>query len=308
MLNIALLYFESIIISSSFILYQLFNTFMNSTEKAIEQLRQLNLNNLESEVYLHLLTNEPMTAYKVGKGIGKPTANVYKAIESLSLKGAVVVEDNKNKLCKAISPDEFINHFEKSLLKSTENARTLLKDLNSSSIDENTYSIESIALVFEKFSSMLEKCKEIAVIDAFPIALNHVLEPIKKAIERGVDVHIEAYKSIEIEGANIACSNISEKAADHWDGQQLNLVIDGEEHLIALMNNELSEVKQASWSNNVYSSCMMHAGRICENTVIKIMSKMDSENFEADVKQIMNEQKFFFNSRVPGFNKLFPNK
>ena len=65
---------------------------MKSKDKIFESLKQLGLNNLEAEVYIHLLTNYPMTAYKVGKGINKPTANVYKAIESLSKKGAVIID------------------------------------------------------------------------------------------------------------------------------------------------------------------------------------------------------------------------
>lgn len=56
--------------------------------KAIELLRQLGLNQLEAEVYAFLLPNEPMTAYAIGTALGKPTANVYKAIEHLARLGA----------------------------------------------------------------------------------------------------------------------------------------------------------------------------------------------------------------------------
>jgi sugar-specific transcriptional regulator TrmB len=52
--------------------------------KAIELLRQIGLNQLEAEVYAFLLPSEPMTAYAIGTALGKPTANVYKAIERLA--------------------------------------------------------------------------------------------------------------------------------------------------------------------------------------------------------------------------------
>ncbi|MCK5171620.1 MAG: hypothetical protein KAQ75_17205, partial [Bacteroidales bacterium] len=79
----------------------------------IEILIDIGFNRLEAEVYMHLLTHPPSTAYKIGKLINKPTANVYKAIDALSKKGAVLIEDNKNKLCKAVNPDEFLKLYER---------------------------------------------------------------------------------------------------------------------------------------------------------------------------------------------------
>lgn len=274
----------------------------------IELLTQLGLNNLEAEVYIHLLLNNPMTAYKVGKDLNKPTANVYKAIESLSKKGAVIIESNKNKQCKAVSPNEFISHYEKDLLKKTETIKELLNSIDKQNYDEKTYTIESVPLIFESFESMMKRCKVIAVIDAFPKALLRVIKPIERAIERGIEVFIQAYQPIDIKGADIAYTCIGDEVLEFWKSQQLNLIIDGEEHLITLMNNELSEVKQATWSNNYYMSCILHAGRMREQIVIKIMSKVNSENFESEVKRILENQKFFFNSNVPGFNKLFKTK
>jgi len=281
---------------------------MQTENREIELLKSLGLNNLESEVYLHLLTNKSMTAYKVGKEINKPTANVYKAIDALSKKGAVIIEDNNNKHCKAINPDEFINHYEKDVLRKTNDAKALLRKIEKKQIDEKTYSISSVQLVFERFESMMNKSKVTAVIDAFPLALNRVLSSVNRAIERGVDVFVQTYDKTEIKGADIARTEIGDTVLDYWQSQQLNLIIDGEEHLISLMNNDLTEVKQAVWSNNIYMSCILHGGRLREQTIMKIMAKMNNENFEKEVKELIEKQKFFFNSNIPGFNKLFKNK
>ncbi len=270
-----------------------------------EKLVNIGFNKLEADVYIYLLSNPPATAYKIGKQINKPTANVYKAIDSLSLKGAVIVEDNKNKLCKAINPEEFIKLYEKEILERTQKAKITLGNLKNEHQDQRSYSIESVPLVFERFNTMMKKCTTIAVVDAFPKALEKVVDCIEEAIQRGVEVYVEAYRPIEIKGANIICANIGEKALKYWKSQQLNLVIDGEEHLMALMDDDLENVKQATWSNNIYSSCILHAGRLHEQTVMKISSLAEKENFEQQVKEIIKKQKFFFNTKVPGFNKLF---
>lgn len=274
----------------------------------IDSLKQLGLNQLESEVYLHLLKNQQMTAYKVGKSINKPTANVYKAIDSLSKKGAVLIESNKSKYCKAISPDEFLNHYEKNILDKTKKLKASLNNLENDFYDEKTYSIESIPLVFERFKNMMDKAKVIAVIDVFPNALDLVIDTIREAINRGVEVHIQVYKLIEIKGADLAYSPIGEKALSHWKSEQLNLIIDGEEYLTALMDKSLTKIIQATWSNNYYMACTLHAGRMHEQTMMKITTKIGSKNFEKEVLELLEKQKYFYNSNIPGFDKLLKSK
>lgn len=273
-------------------------------KKRLELLYNLGFNQLEAEVYIHLLTQPPSTAYKIGKQINKPTANVYKTIDSLVEKGAILIEDNKNKQCRAVNPDEFIGQYESALLEKTQEAKKMLSNLEYHTVDENSYSISSVHLVFERFQCMLRKCKTIAVIDAFPKTLEKVKENIYDAINRGVDVHIEAYEPFEIKGATVVNSEFGPKAIQHWQSQQLNLIIDGEEHLIALLDNDLKKVKQATWSNNIYMSCILHAGCLREQTIIQIMNAVNKPGFENEVKQILEKQKYFFNSEIPGFNKL----
>jgi len=278
---------------------------MELQKNSIESLKELGFNQLEAEVYLHLLTNEQMTAYKVGKSINKPTANVYKAIDALSKKGAVLIESNKSKICKAVSPNEFLKHYEKNLIAKTKQTKQLLNNLEIDYYDEKTYTIESVPLVLERFSNMMEKVKVIAVIDIFPNALKKVLPDIKSAIKRGVAVYIQVYKPITIKGADIAYNAINDKALNHWKSEQINLIIDGEEYITALLNKDLSKTIQANWSNNYYMACILHAGRMHEQTIIKINAKKGSENYEKEVTQLLEKQKYFYNSEIPGFDKLF---
>lgn len=270
-----------------------------------ENLSDLGFNFLESEVYLELLANEPMTAYRIAKNINKPTANVYKAVDSLSEKGAVLIEDNIKRKCKAVPPEEFINHIEKSILYKTKNLKEQLKDIGKVYYDELSYSIESVPLVFEKFEAMLLRCEKIAVIDISPEPFKKVKHIIEKAIKRGVDIHIQVYDSVKLEGANIAYTNIASESLNYWESQQLNLIVDGKEHLLTLMNNKLTSVLQAKWSNNLYVSCLLLAGSLREQAIMHLMQKMEDPDFGKQAKEILQKQKFFFNSQIPGVELLF---
>ena len=270
----------------------------------VNTLIDIGFNKLEADVYIYLLSHPPATAYKIGKEINKPTANVYKVIDTLSIKGAVLIEDNKNKLCQAVNSNEFIAAYKAEILKNASKAEKALNNFNEVAPDQNSYKIQSVALVFERFRHMMERCKTIAVIDAFPNVLDLIIPIIEKAANRNIEIYVEAYKPTTIKNVNVVCVDVGKQNLEHWNSQQLNLIIDGEEHLITLMDNSLSKVIQATWSNNIYMSCMLHAGALREHTLMKIHSEYNSPDFETKIKSILNNQRFFYNSDIPGFNKL----
>lgn len=274
-------------------------------KEQINTLIDIGFNRLEADVYIYLLSHPPATAYKIGKEINKPTANVYKVIDTLSIKGAVLIEDNKNKLCKAVNSNEFIAAYKAEILNNAARAEKALSNFNKEVLDQNSYKIKSVALIFERFQNMMERCKKIAVIDAFPNVLDLLIPIIEKTANRNIDIYVEAYKPTTIENVDIVCVDVGKQNLEHWNSQQLNLIIDGEEHLMTLMDNSLSNVIQATWSNNIYMSCMLHAGALREHTLMKIHSEYNSSDFESKIKSILNNQRFFYNSDIPGFNKLF---
>ena len=81
---------------------------------ALALLMTLGLNQLEAETYLYLLTHDLQTGYRIGQALGKPSANVYKALEALARKGAVMIEEGESRTCRAIPMTEFLSHLEAS--------------------------------------------------------------------------------------------------------------------------------------------------------------------------------------------------
>ncbi|KAA3611018.1 MAG: TrmB family transcriptional regulator [Calditrichaeota bacterium] len=271
----------------------------------LKLLVSLGLNQLEAEVYTLLLSQEPMTAYRAGKLLGKPTANVYKAIESLSTKGAIIVEEGNNRLCNAISPTEFLNQLKRDFLNKTEQASDALSNLKPEIDDERIFQLKSLPLIIERCHNMLENCQTIAVIDAFPKPLDAIKPAVEAATKRGVEIFIQTYQPIKIEGAQITLTHQSKKVLEYWKSQQLNIVTDGREHLIALFNESFSDVYQATWSKNLYLSCMLHAGFIREHTIHKLMAVEKNEQMVEEINKILTQQKFFYNSMIPGQKELF---
>lgn len=277
---------------------------MTATD-ALVLLQSLGLNQLEAEVYVTLLNNEPMTPYRVGTILGRPTANVYKAVESLARRGAVLAEDGESRTCRAVPVNQFVRELERDFLATTRDTAAALATLATPTADERVYRLTNVAQVIERAHDMIEKRTEsILVVDAFPRALAELVPAIEQAIVRKVKVFVQAYEPISIDGAHVVVTPIGAKAVSHWKSEQLNLVADGREHLLALLSDDLRTVYQAIWSQSVYLSCILHAGRVSEHTIHRLMALRDRRKLPRGVTDILDEHPFFITSDVPGQKEL----
>ncbi len=277
-----------------------------SEDSAVELLQSLGLNHLEAEVYTWLISQaDAVTAYRVGKALGRPTANVYKAIDALARKGAVVIDEGSTRLCRPTPPAEFLGQLQESLLERTKLAADVLSNLGGAPQDEGIYHIQSASLVLERCRAMLARCEKIAVVDAFPAALTVVLPAVREAIKRGVQVYVQIYEACTIPGAHVAHAYQSDEVLSHWRCQQLNVVTDGTEVLLALLHADLSDVYQAVWTASLYLTCAMHVGLMREHMFHTIAAHVDRTDFPAELRQLLDEQPLFHAATVPGQQRLF---
>ena len=272
--------------------------------KVFDLLRELGLNQLEAEIYIFLLPQPPMTAYKIAKNIGKPTANVYKAVERLSRKGALIIEEGPGRTCRAVPARVFLRRAEQDYREISLMAQKVLKNVEVSPIDEHVYRVDSVEQVYAYCREMLDKAKVVVVIDAFPIPLQKIASLAADAVKRGVKVFIEAYEPITVEGAQIAFIPIADKLVSQWNAQQLNVVVDGEENLMALLTQDGSGVLQAYWSNSLYLSCLHHGGRLCEQTLVRALQARQSGVSPEEIMAIIENHSFFMTTSVPGQQQL----
>jgi len=273
---------------------------VNATARRTQILRRLGLTELESAVYAALVDRPPMTAYGVARAVGKPTANVYKAVHALERKGAVLVEDGGTRLCRAVPADLLLTRLEESAQRDIAEARALFAEPEPAATDERVYRLETPGEVIARCIEMLNRAQRFAIVDAFPAALETVAAAAAQAATRGVRVFVEAYAPCTIPGADIVVVEHGPVTLDQWRSEQLNVVVDGREHVAALLSRDLSAVYQAVFSDSLYLSCLMHAGRLAEHTLIKMTRLKRGAALPAPVKRVLDEHPFFANTRVPG--------
>ncbi len=122
----------------------------SSDNKLVAHLVGLGLNELESLTYIALAANGPTTAYQLAKAIQKPTANVYKAVNSLAAKGAVAVQAGEKRMINAIPPLEFIGRLRRKFAELADVSVKELSAIHRAPEGDQLYSLENVDAVLER--------------------------------------------------------------------------------------------------------------------------------------------------------------
>lgn len=221
-------------------------------------LQDLGFTEIEALVYAALLQESPATGYRVSHRIGRPTPNTYKAIASLQGKGAVLVDDGGSRLCRAVPPGEVLAALERRFQASKATAQAAIEALAPAGDDDRVYQLHSVDQVLERARVMLKQARKLVLLDVFPgpfAALRTALESAAGRVRIVAKVYVEDARAAGVE--LVRCAD-PERVRAVWPGQHLTLVRDGEEHLLALLSEDLSAVHQAVWSNSTFLSCMHH--------------------------------------------------
>jgi len=266
-----------------------------------QSLVELGLTSLEAEIYTFLLENSPATGYGIAKGIGKPAANTYKALESLHNKGAIIIEDSQTRLCRAVAVEELLDSFERRFDRLKDRAQAELKKLKSSPHDKRVYQIQTTDLVVSRYRKMLSDCKRVVMLDFFPFPLKELRNDIMAAAKRGVSITVKAYEPCDMAGVDIVVDPCAEAMLKKWPGQWANGIFDGEQYLLAFLSKNGRQVRQAVWSNNQYLGWIYFQGFVHELLVSELEAGLDNNLNVSKLKRIRNKYRKYLNLEATGF-------
>jgi sugar-specific transcriptional regulator TrmB len=223
---------------------------MTAARESVELFSKLGLTDLESEIYVFLLQHSPATGYKVAKGIGRSFTNTYKALESLRLKGAVLVADGKSRLSRAVPAEELLARMETDFRENRDRAAAAVDRLPKMATDTLIYQLTSVEQVYERCREILRGCEERVLIELFPVPLNALRREVEECAARRVDVTARIYLPDEIDGVNTILSPFGDENLRTFRSQWLSLFADGRQFLLALLASAGETVYQAVWSES----------------------------------------------------------
>ncbi len=219
----------------------------------------LGLSGLEAEVYLAVLSNPGSTGYRISQLLGKAAPNIYKALNALVIKEAVLPDDgDSSRTYAALSVSELASRESKRI---SDLAITIEKELSGvkhRNSQEGLYSFSSVPQVLARAESMLENCRETVVLDGDSEVVRKLSASLEQAASRGVKVLIHGRAPLELEG----CLYIP-SVTEGWQGELLIMVVDSREYLMSFMSGGMTLLQKAVWSSNFIAPCI-HRSYLCK--------------------------------------------
>ncbi len=228
------------------------------TRRALEE---LGLTPAEAEVYVFLTHESPATGYRIAQAVGRPVGNVYKAIESLETKGAVLVADDDNhRVVRAVSLAEFAARKRAELDDACVRAGAGLATAEHDSPDDRLYQLSDRGQAIARARSMLEGAQRFVVGVATPGPMGAIAEELSSTGQRGVPAGVKAYAPVTVPRADIVLDPRGEAALRHGPGEWLILNADGREYLAALFDAGSGDLLSGHWSSNPLLAWVTYTG------------------------------------------------
>jgi len=273
-------------------------------ENGVQSLTDLGFTRLEADIYAFLLDNSPATGYRISQALGKPAANVYNALQTLEKKGAVLVEETAARRCRAVPVEELAARMHRRFLKTKAALETAFAGSDPVQGDNRIYPLRTGEQVFEKCRRMLESARDVVLIDAFPGALGVLKKDIEKAASRKVRVAVNAYRPVQIKGVRLFERPDGGRVIERWPGEWINMVKDGEEYVLALLEGDLRGVIQAVWSGSPYMSWVYYSTLMSEMKIGELRRRIREGAGTAGLNKYMESCERFFPLEASGYVRL----
>ena len=214
----------------------------------------------EALAYCELLRAGPSTGYRIAQGIGKAQANTYKTLSTLAQKGAVIDDGGDPRSFRAVAPDRLIAALSTRFADQTEAAVGALARLKAHEPEDRLYQLRAPDQVWAQAEAMIDSATETLLFDCFPEVEARLADSLARAASRGVATCGVVYDDMRPRpgGYQVVRSRTAEGVLARWPGAELRLAVDANQHLLALLTRDLSEVRHALWSDSVYLSVQQH--------------------------------------------------
>jgi len=267
----------------------------------MDSLIALGFTKLEAAIYVYLVGNSPATGYQIAKAIEKPNSNTYQSLESLTQRGLLMEVKENPRRYRAVPYQEMLDRLDKTHRQRCQAAATELNSLTPAMDDFQTYSLTSVPQAFERCRSMLEGAEYRVLVDAFPTVPESLVDDLRRTADRGVRVNAKVYQATELGKATVVTDGLSHEVLASWQGQWLNLVVDGASQLNAHFDITGQRVIQAIWTMSPYLSFLNHFGLLSEMVIDKFLEETDGTQAAEHLKSVIDRLGYLDHNRLPGF-------
>jgi hypothetical protein len=176
------------------------------------------------------------------------------------------------------------------------------------------FKLESIEQVNERAEEMILNVQRSIVVDAFPVALSLISEYLEKvAAKKGknkVSVVVNSYDGKSLKNCVMVKKSMAAETLKIYTDSWLNLVVDGDKYLLAVVKKDDLQLRHGIWSNSPYLSFALYSGIASEMALSAVIEKLQKENLLHVTKDL--REKYIIplmgtaelTNQMPGFKKI----
>ena len=190
---------------------------------------------LETDVYWALLKEPGSSGYRLAQMVGKQAANIYKALDSLRTKGAVLADESTRPTTYLALPiREYIDAKRRDLESLQTQIEKELEDVAASPAHGGIFELTSVAQVYERCREMLRNARTVVLLNVDAKPLEELRSELNAAADRGVRVLIKTR----------APGQVPDDASRN---DELAVAVDFKEYVQAFLGSDGSDVEEAIW-------------------------------------------------------------
>jgi len=288
---------------------------MVKNDELVVKLQEIGFNRLESEVYLTLLKQSPLTGYKIAQILGEGSSNIYKALDILIKKGAIMVEElPTTRQFTAVAAKEYMERVEKQIAGSLKFLEENLP-VNSDAVNETrVFKLGTVEQVLERAVDMILNAQKQIVVDAFPKMLElikpYLLKTAKGKNDKKVHVVVNSYDGTELKNCVMVKKSAGADALKVWKDSWLNMVVDGEKYLLAVISPDGKTLRHAVWTNSPFLSYVLYSGIASEMMFSVLIDELKKRDMVDIVKAALEKYSepvmgsSAQTKQLPGFQKI----
>lgn len=219
------------------------------SEDSVDNLVKLGFSEYEAKAYVALLRKSPVTGYELSKLSGVPRSMIYEVLGKLTARGAAMTLRAGSGVRYAPVPaSEFLEQLHREHEELVDALKDGLSECASSPNLDYVWNIEGRDNILGRAQEMIDQAQDRIYLSLLPGVFAEVRDALKAATGRGVRVVLYTLGDVNLPGAHVVATPMSEEAASRVEDLGIILVVDGVEVLIS---ESLAGMQaQASWTSN----------------------------------------------------------
>lgn len=154
----------------------------------VQALENLGLSTYEAKAYFALLSESPLTGYKLSKISGVPRSRIYETIEKLTEKGLVLTQEGDTILLIPVSLESFLEKKEKESRRNIGFLKEVLPQLKEPSETQGIWTIPGRHRIFETINHAISQAKSHIYLVSFDSDIAFFESALAEAEERHVSI------------------------------------------------------------------------------------------------------------------------